>query len=463
MRVTCAPSQGFFAPKQNGTTTSSTSTAECINCKTFKPFKNGATCMNETDGFGPSLQILQTSPKYWRITAESDQVLECISELSCPGGAPQTCPQDQEGPMCKVCSKVLHTLGDEGLCTKCPPSEIPPIIAASVLVGLAMLLYPARVILSRPPDSMKAASHKLNLFRQAVANIGPSKAKSAVTFYQIMMSLDQSFDLSPLSAEYADLIATFSFIEFDWIEVAYPSGCLLGGYTSRLLVVAFAPLCAAVSFPIVLVLCVLLFTTIKGFCSRSRRNERSSREERSQSILTQATQMAQIASWSAPMRKMSLQFNINQVDFAGAANKLRTTMSGRRLSSQIAYESVSKWTARALGFLPIVLFIVFVLLPSVSRTIFAVWDCVAYKTGPLTEVSFLRRDLSVECGNPEHDKMVAVALFLIGVWPVGMQLAFFFTLWSNRKELRDGKQTPHTSAIKFLTGGYKPEFFYCAR
>jgi hypothetical protein len=427
--------------------------------------------MNETEGFGPALQILETSPRYWRIAAESDQVLECISELACPGGAPQNCPHDQEGPMCKVCSKVFHTLDDDGLCTKCPPSEIPPIIAGSALIGFAMLLYPVRIIMSRPPASMQAASRKLNIFRQAVANIGPSKAKSAVTFYQMMMSLDQSFDLSPLSAEYADLLATFSFIEFDWIEVAYPSGCLLGGYTSRLLVVAFAPLCAVVSFPIVLVLCVVLFTFMRSACLSLRREntnnstprpERSSRD-RSESIMTQATQMAQIASWSAPMRKMSLQFNINQVDLASAANKLRSTISSRRVSSQIAYESVSKWTARALGFLPIILFVVFVLLPSVSRSIFAVWDCVAYKTGPLSEVSFLRRDLSVECGNPEHNQMVAVALFLVGVWPIGMQVAFFSTLYFNRKELKAGVQTPHTSAIKFLTGGYKPDFFYCAR
>jgi len=49
---------------------------------------------------------------------------------------------------------------------------------------------------------------------------------------------------------------------------------------------------------------------------------------------------------------------------------------------------------------------------------------------------------------------------LVGVWPIGMQVAFFSTLYFNRKELKAGVQTPHTSAIKFLTGGYKPDFFY---
>ena len=76
---------------------------------------------------------------------------------------------------------------------------------------------------------------------------------------------------------------------------------------------------------------------------------------------------------------------------------------------------------------------------------------------------FLRRDISVECGTSAHDEIVAIAVMLVLVWPLGMQLLFIGTLWCNRKALRRSAENSFTKALRFLSGGYKPQYFYCAR
>jgi len=96
----------------------------------------------------------------------------------------------------------------------------------------------------------------------------------------------------------------------------------------------------------------------------------------------------------------------------------------------------------------------------VSRTIFAVWDCVPYKAGPDSETNFLRRDESVECQTGQHTRMIFIAIALVILWPIGMQLLFFLTLYVNRKTLRSGVQNSISKSTRFLTGGYKNEYFY---
>lgn len=116
-----------------------------------------------------------------------------------------------------------------------------------------------------------------------------------------------------------------------------------------------------------------------------------------------------------------------------------------------------RWQARFVAILPLVVFVVFLMLPSVSRTIFFTWVCVPYQEAPNSYVYYMRRDASVICHDDDHSSTVALAVVLVLLWPVGMQLLLFFTLYVNREKLRQGIIPPTT---KFLTGGYKKEFFY---
>jgi len=110
--------------------------------------------------------------------------------------------------------------------------------------------------------------------------------------------------------------------------------------------------------------------------------------------------------------------------------------------------------------LPLVLLVIFVMLPSVSRSIFSVWDCESVERGPNSTVAYMKRDVSVLCGGEEHQRTATVGVAFIIVWPVSMQLLFVCALWFNRRALRSGLVTPHTRATRFLTGGYKKEYFF---
>ena len=63
----------------------------------------------------------------------------------------------------------------------------------------------------------------------------------AVVFYQVMISMRQSFDLEPLPNDLSKLFGVFEVVEFDLLEVAYPYGCIGGGYKFRLLSTALFP------------------------------------------------------------------------------------------------------------------------------------------------------------------------------------------------------------------------------
>jgi len=123
-------------------------------------------------------------------------------------------------------------------------------------------------------------------------------------------------------------------------------------------------------------------------------------------------------------------------------------------------EKVSNAKRRLINSLPLVLLVVFVMLPAISRAIFSAWDCVPYDSGPGESKYILRIDESVVCDSPEHRGITTLAIFLVMIWPVGMQLLFFMVLYSNRKVLRAGKLNGMAKATRFLTGGYKQHVYY---
>ena len=84
------------------------------------------------------------------------------------------------------------------------------------------------------------------------------------------------------------------------------------------------------------------------------------------------------------------------------------------------------------------------------------WDCLPYKSAPTETRFFLRRDDSVECYSPDHDRLVALAVVLTIVWPFGMNALFIAVLTINRRALMAGVDNTWTRATRFLTGGYRP-------
>ena len=131
------------------------------------------------------------------------------------------------------------------------------------------------------------------------------------------------------------------------------------------------------------------------------------------------------------------------------------------------------WTAKTarsgmLQAVPLVLFLSFCLVPSVSATIFESWLCVEYQDdgsalyredgshlSSISRRSFLRSDLRVQCSehgvsNAEHDTITAIASAFVAVWPVGFVVMYTLALLPCRSSLRDHVQTPLVRATRFL-------------
>jgi hypothetical protein len=145
---------------------------------------DGVTC-----GLNVGLRDVAINQNFWRLTAESDEILECRSDWNdgepnpcCGSGAncsSNGCVEEQEGPTCKVCSKKMHFIDDAGICTKCPSAVGSGLLLVGATLSVIPVLYLMYVLLERPPKSLKRASENFKMFLGAVQSLGPSKVRIA--------------------------------------------------------------------------------------------------------------------------------------------------------------------------------------------------------------------------------------------------------------------------------------------
>jgi len=498
----CAP--GNFQYKKNRSTFQSDVT--CVSCDAagFEGFD----CP-----FDSNVATIGTKPNFWRLSEDSDEVLECKKDWKvgeptpCNSSLPGTCSPLHEGPRCQVCTESLYYIGDNGMCSECPPDWIPAVIMVNAMIFLTAIGYMVYIFTYKPPPKYKKASDRFKMLVGAIKSLGPSKAKSAITYFQIMGSLQGSFDLDPVTVNFSDMMATFDFINVDLIGAFYPSGCLIGGWMMRLFMVAFFPLIVILCLPIFIGLILLVITLLCNTQPQEVDEDGQVKPRRRMSALTQVSNamnfMIPGQAGSSVLRRTSTMGLVRKVSSGliavGRAGSKRQESSGnlpveglgegsspgsstqgsmrasgggplKRSTTTAIFtqssEKLGKWWKRALQMMPITIFVIFLFLPQVSRTILSTFDCIPYQLSsgkgalPYARKYYMRRDLSVVCGSDEHVGMVVVAVVFIILWPVGMQCLFIWTLYSNRKALRAGHENTQARATKFLTGGYKTRFFY---
>mmetsp|Transcript_63054 Transcript_63054/g.167882 ORF Transcript_63054/g.167882 Transcript_63054/m.167882 type:complete len:825 (-) Transcript_63054:585-3059(-) len=468
----CAP--GYYRPHAGS------SADDCTSCDAIE----GVTC-----GVNSTVDTLNVTSGFWRHATATTKTYECTTKegwSSCRGGANAGndglgyCAAGYHGPKCEICDNddagpKVYFDGADARCHDCPDASVPALILVGILMVFVFLCYFMYVLLTRPPKSLEAASRVFATFLSVLQDIGPSKLKSAITFYQIIMSFPASFGLEPVHFNLRLMIEMFSFFSFDWSEVAYPTGCLIGGYVVRLLTVSLFPFAVIVLVPFTMMIIITIVTALGLAGNNSSQN--------SVVVAMEALTMSGRASFSssgdalpqvdtppraaAPpaaattreSRKKSLTRSLSSRKFS-LTSPTREMANAATQRAATAATRISKWNQRLLAVLPLVVFVIFLFVPSVSRTIFFTWACVPFEVGPGPPVQYLRRDLSVICQSDDHNTMVALAIGLVFLWPIGMQLLLFMTLWVNRKDLRAGTDNKYSQATRFLTGGYKPDFFY---
>ena len=104
---------------------------------------------------------------------------------------------------------------------------------------------------------------------------------------------------------------------------------------------------------------------------------------------------------------------------------------------------------------PVALNFLFIVQPIVTRNAFS-----AFSFHETDEGSWLRTDVRIERGSPEHSQASRVAVIAILAYPVGNTILFGALLWRARAAILSGQTTGLSNAIHFLHGDYRPSFFW---
>ena len=124
--------------------------------------------------------------------------------------------------------------------------------------------------------------------------------------------------------------------------------------------------------------------------------------------------------------------------------------------------------------LPWVLRLIFIIYPIVTNIAFDAFPCFKLCFGPedpcpASDVQeYLKADVSIQCGTPEHDEIVRLAWLAISVYPIGLLGVIAFLLWRAQHAIGANRRTdsrPSTAlsrAITFLYKEYSPGMFWCS-
>ena len=96
----------------------------------------------------------------------------------------------------------------------------------------------------------------------------------------------------------------------------------------------------------------------------------------------------------------------------------------------------------------------------VTNKAFEVFNCHDFGA---EDGTWLVADVLVECGSPEHARIVAWAWIGIGLYPIGWTALTALLLFLARKAVTGGaKETGLSKALLFIVAEYETPFFWCA-
>ena len=106
------------------------------------------------------------------------------------------------------------------------------------------------------------------------------------------------------------------------------------------------------------------------------------------------------------------------------------------------------------------LLVVFCALPSVSSTLFSVFNCREFASSATSSSFFVASDLSLRCSlgghtDPDYDATRSVALVLLFIWPVGMPIGFLLLLLRCRTVLMSQRSSTLSRSLRFFHREYR--------
>lgn len=320
------------------------------------------------------LETLKLRPNFWRQAPTTIEIIPCVTDLHhatnesltpCRGGsnASNYCAPGLTGPLCHLCLEEDEYFDGKASCVKCFQTGgtallLPAMVVVFVVIILVLILL-IRQELTRWPAAFQA--RYLHPFEQLLP--GQAVLKLAISYFQVVFAMPEVFGV-PLPPEYHDAMRVLDWMNLDWFRIWVPVSCI-GSFGTWLKLKALVPL-------VVLAVVVLLSVVVASF--EALRDElRSS-----------------LAPSKGPRR-----------GFGGDLKRISTAEQLRLAAGRLSLlEAAAHGALRAL---PLVLILLFLLIPSVCGRIFSTFSCTRFWVDDELRVttSFLTADLSIECAGNE--------------------------------------------------------------
>jgi hypothetical protein len=99
--------------------------------------------------------------------------------------------------------------------------------------------------------------------------------------------------------------------------------------------------------------------------------------------------------------------------------------------------------------------LVFILYPGFTNLIFAGFRCRSLGNGE----SVLAVDYNIDCNSPEYASIFLVCSVLVVVWPLGLPVLLFYTMWKEKEDIHE-QDRETLQKFNFCLGDYDREHWY---
>jgi len=316
---------------------------------------------------------------YWRLSDTSRDVTKCIKIMEeanewrspCKGGnvagsrGSEYCVVGHKGVRCELCTNATHHfLKDEGKCVDCPSMAARVSLLLGVIAGGPSFVYTASFVARRfcSGANRHAGIWFSHFMERARAVSLIPHLKLAIIFFQNLglLAFVYSVRLPDIFHEWTALAAFFRASETGWSDFILPGGCLKEGFRGRILLNVLMPLGLLIAI---------------------------------------------LAVGALPNLGMVL----------GVAR----TDDGFRNDDSFRKSRLQHWSNGVLSTLPLLLFLIFWMVPSISSSVFAAWSCETFESNALAEppttIRLHRVDSSLTCdiSDPEYSHIIALAIVFV--------------------------------------------------
>ena len=350
----------------------------------------------------------------------SSRRLDAAGDGATAAEPPSYCKPGHTGPLCELCIEEEHYLND-GECKVCPAVRwrvIIGLVVGASLGGIALLAvaYGAvRYARQQERSGRPGCMNRMRTWAFAVARAGiVVKLKVAISFYQVMSVFGTVYGIE-VDPEFAHFFYWFDMLNFNVLRLIIPSDCI-STLKHHMLISALWPFGATLLAAIALVVYEILVISTKTLIDARRPPSDSS------------------PSSVAPPNAASMSVTVRRI------------------------------TRRCLRF---TIFILFLMLPSVSRSIFVARQCEAFKYDDADDqwISFLVADPSMHCNvGPgwDNDSRSLDTTFwaFFALWPCAIPLIFLGLTVLVRQQRMKNQRAFLSKGCHFLWNGYRVAFTF---